>query len=69
DESDDSIMNINDVSLENEKILNSIEMNDESLYEDLFPPVEKLLLSDDYSNNFENIISENSIINQDILEL
>ena len=43
-------------------------MNDESLYEDLPPPVEELLLSDDHSSNFENIISEDSIINQDILE-
>ncbi|CAI2190825.1 11043_t:CDS:2, partial [Funneliformis geosporum] len=68
DESDDSIIDINDISLESEDIFNSIEINDESLYEDLPPPVEELLLSDDYSSNFENIISEDSIINQDILE-
>ncbi|CAI2189361.1 6740_t:CDS:2 [Funneliformis geosporum] len=43
-------------------------MNNENLYEDLLPPVEELLLGDDHSSNFENIISEDSIINQDILE-
>ncbi|CAI2197919.1 11431_t:CDS:1, partial [Funneliformis geosporum] len=43
-------------------------MNDKSLYEDLPLPIEKLLLNDDHSSNFENIISEDSIINQDILE-
>ncbi|CAI2194032.1 5632_t:CDS:2, partial [Funneliformis geosporum] len=48
-ESDDSIMDINDISLEIEEIFNSIEMNDESLYEDLPPPVEELLLSDNHS--------------------
>ncbi|CAI2195338.1 14911_t:CDS:2, partial [Funneliformis geosporum] len=36
--------------------------------ENLPPPVEELLLSDNHSSNFENIISEDSIINQDILE-
>jgi len=43
-------------------------MDDESLYEDLPPPVEELSLLSDHSSNFENIISEDSIINQDILE-
>ncbi|CAI2192156.1 3322_t:CDS:2, partial [Funneliformis geosporum] len=61
-------MDINDVSLESEEIFNSIEMNDKSLYEDLLLPVEELLLSDDHSSNFENIIFEDLIINQDILE-
>ncbi|CAI2197995.1 8715_t:CDS:2, partial [Funneliformis geosporum] len=49
DESDNSIMDINDVSLKSEEIFNSIEMNDESSYEDLPLPVEELLLSDDHS--------------------
>ncbi|CAI2190570.1 12024_t:CDS:1, partial [Funneliformis geosporum] len=43
-------------------------MDNESLYKDLPPSVEELLLNDNYSSNFENIISEDSIINQDILE-
>ncbi|CAI2199668.1 13668_t:CDS:2, partial [Funneliformis geosporum] len=67
DKSDDSIIDINNVSLKSKEIFNSIEMNDESLYEDLLPPVKELLLSNDHSSNFENIIFD-SIINQDILE-
>jgi hypothetical protein len=43
-------------------------MDDESLYEDLPPPVEELSLLSDHSSNFENIIFEDLIINQDILE-
>jgi hypothetical protein len=42
-------------------------MDDENLYKDP-PPVEELSLISDHSSNFENIISEDSIINQDILE-
>jgi len=43
-------------------------MNDKSLYEYLYSPVEELLLLSEHSSNFKNIISEDSIINQDILE-
>ena len=42
-------------------------MDDENLYKDP-PPVEESSLISDHSSNFENIISEDSIINQDILE-
>ena len=38
------------------------------VYIKIFPTVEELSLLSDYSSNFENIISEDSIINQDILE-
>ncbi|CAI2174295.1 11909_t:CDS:2 [Funneliformis geosporum] len=62
-ESDNSIIDINNILLESEEIFNSIEMNNESLYEDLLPLVEELLLSNDHSSNFENIISEDLIIN------
>ncbi|CAI2196918.1 13687_t:CDS:2, partial [Funneliformis geosporum] len=68
DKSDNSIMDINNILLESEEIFNSIEMNDKSLYKDLPPLVKELLLSDDHNSNFENIIFEDSIINQDILE-
>ncbi|CAG8640481.1 7264_t:CDS:2 [Funneliformis mosseae] len=73
DESDDdSIIYINDVLLKSKKIfnsINSIEMHYKSLHEDLPPPVEELLLLSNYSGNSENFIFENSIINQDILEV
>ncbi|CAI2195946.1 1402_t:CDS:2, partial [Funneliformis geosporum] len=69
DKSNDSIMDINEVSLESEDIFNSIEIRFlTNLYEYIPLPVEELLLSDDHNSNFENIIFEDSIINQDILE-
>jgi len=43
-------------------------MHYESLHEDLPPPVEESSLLSDHSGNSENFISEDSIINQDILE-